>query len=182
MPLGNENLELSAGNSANFQVHLVQQSLNIYEHKLRLVYGLGIDINNYRFSKNVDLDPNSDPLSSSIGATNYRKNKLVTKFATIPLMLDLSLGHNGQGFQIAAGPNFGYRIGSVQKQKWNDNGRQKNKVKDDFNLEEFRIGYEVQLGYGPFMFFGRYFPQSIFKDNSGPDLRTVSAGIVMGNI
>ena len=117
MPLGSENLELSSGNSANFQVHIVQQSLNLYKHKLRLIYGLGVDFNNYRFSKNVDLDPNSDPLSSTISAINYRKNKLVTKFATIPLMLDLSLGKNGQGFQIAAGPNFGYRIGSLQKTK-----------------------------------------------------------------
>ena len=58
----------------------------------------------------------------------------------------------------------------------------KNKIKDDYSLEQFRMGYEVQFGYNKIRLYGKYYPSSIFKQNEGPDLRTVSAGILIGSI
>ena len=63
-----------------------------------------------------------------------------------------------------------------------DNGRKKNKKEDNFNLEQFRLGYEVQFGYKDVVLFGKYFPKSMFKENLGPDLRTVSVGILIGKV
>ena len=106
----------------------------------------------------------------------------MTQYLTVPVLLDFELGRGDDGVKLAFGPNFGYLIGSHQKLKWEDDGKNKVKVRDDFNLEQFRMGYEVQFGYGSFTLYGRYFPQSIFKANQGPDVRTVSAGILIGRI
>jgi len=182
MPTGSEDMELITGKSLDFQLHIVQQAINLYRGKIRFVYGVGIDFNNYRFNKNVNLTKNSEPLATTISANDYKKNKLVTQYLTVPVLLDFELGRGDDGVKLAFGPNFGYLIGSHQKLKWEDDGKNKVKVRDDFNLEQFRMGYEVQFGYGSFTLYGRYFPQSIFKANQGPDVRTVSAGILIGRI
>ncbi len=44
------------------------------------------------------------------------------------------------------------------------------------------MGYEVNFGYGNIVLYGKYYPESIFKANEGPDLSVVSAGILIGNI
>lgn len=182
MPSGAEDMELITGKSVNFHLHIVQQAINLYRGKVRLVYGVGIDYNNYRFNKQVNLTPDSKPLATTISTNEYKKNKLVTQYLTVPVLLDLELGRGDDGVKLAFGPNFGYLIGSHQKLKWDDNGRNKVKVRDDFNLEQFRMGYEVQFGYGNVTLYGKYFPQSIFKANQGPDVTSVSAGILIGRI
>ncbi|MFY0642903.1 MAG: outer membrane beta-barrel protein [Bacteroidia bacterium] len=184
MPLGFENMEISTGKSINFHIHFVQQALNIYKENVRLVYGIGLDINNYRFSRDVNFG--YDTLGALMPSINqdieYKKNKLVTQYLTVPLMLNIQLGHGDDMFKLSFGPTFGYLINSHQKLKWSENGKQKSKIKDDFNLEKFRMGYEVQFGYGSFVLFGKYYPNSMFKQDLGPEIRTVSAGILLGSI
>lgn len=185
MPAGFENMEVSTGKSINFQIHFVQQAINIYRDNIRLVYGLGLDINNYRFDQDVILGYDSmGGLQANLDTdTEYKKNKLVTQYLTVPLMLNLKLGRDDdKSFKLSFGPNFGYLINSHQKLKWSENGKQKSKIKDDYNIEKFRMGYELQFGYGPFILFGKYYPNSMFKQDLGPDLRTVSAGILIGSI
>jgi hypothetical protein len=175
---------ISPANSINFQWDIVTQAMNIYKGKVRLVYGIGIDYNNYRFQKNITLNPDSMPLMVTEDGINYDKNKLVTQHLNVPVMLNFKLSPKGteDDVYISAGANFGYLIGSHQKQVWDDNGKKENKIRDDYSLEQFRVGYEVQFGYKNIVLFGKYFPNSIFKQNEGPDLRTVSAGILIGSI
>jgi len=183
-------MTIDAGKSINVDWQIVTQAMNIYKENIRLVYGLGIDINNYRFNENVDLDVPSmlgaptSPIVTSISKNNYKRNKLVTQYVTMPLLLNLKLSpkNNHDYVYISGGANFGYLIGSHQKQVWKDNGRKKNKKEDNFNLEQFRLGYEVQFGYKDVVLFGKYFPKSMFKENLGPDLRTVSVGILIGKV
>jgi hypothetical protein len=182
MPSGSEDLEIITGKSLDFQLHIVQQAINLYRGKVRFVYGVGIDFNNYRFSKDVNLVPDSKPLATTISTKDYKKNKLVTQYLTVPVLLDFEIGRGDDGVKLAFGPNFGYLIGCHQKLKWNERGTSKEKVRDDFNLEQFRMGYEVQFGYNNFTLYGRYFPNSIFKANQGPDVSSVSVGILLGHI
>ena len=184
------NMGIDARKSINVSWQIVTQAMNIYKDNIRLVYGIGIDINNYRFNENVDLDvplilgAPTAPLVTAISTNNYKKNKLVTQYLTMPLLLNLKLSpkNNNDYVYISGGANFGYLIGSHQKQVWKDNGKKKNKKEDDFNLEQFRLGYEVQFGYKDVVLFGKYFPKSMFKENLGPDLRTVSVGILIGKV
>ncbi len=182
-------MAIDAGKSINVNWQIVTQAMNIYKENVRLVYGIGIDISNYRFNENIDLDvpmlgaPTS-PLETNPSNNNYKRNKLVTQYLTMPLLLNLKLSpkNNDDYVYISGGANFGYLIGSHQKQVWKDNGKKKNKKEDDFNLEQFRLGYEVQFGYKDIVLFGKYFPKSMFKENLGPDLRTVSVGILIGKV
>jgi len=184
------NMGIDARKSINVSWQIVTQAMNIYKDNIRLVYGIGVDINNYRFNENVDLDvprilgAPTAPLVTAISTNNYKKNKLVTQYLTMPLLLNLKLSpkNNNDYVYISGGANFGYLIGSHQKQVWKDNGKKKNKKEDDFNLEQFRLGYEVQFGYKDVVLFGKYFPKSMFKENLGPDLRTVSFGILIGKV
>lgn len=185
MPEGFENLELSAGRSVNFHLHFVQQALSLYRENVRFIYGLGIDFNNYRFNRDVVLG--EDSMGVMNGTINddveYRKNKLVTQYLTMPLMLNFQFGPERQDkFKVSVGANLGYLIRAHQKLKWNENGTQKSKIRDDYNLEKFRIGYEVQFGYGNFTWYVKYFPESMFKAGQGPELRSVSAGLLIGSI
>jgi len=181
---GYGNMAISAANSVNFQWDIVSQAMNIYQGKVRLVYGIGIDYNNYRFQKNITLNPDSMPLMVTEDGINYDKNKLVTQHLNVPVMLNFKLSPKGteDDVYISAGANFGYLIGSHQKQVWDDGGKKKNKIRGDYSLEQFRVGYEVQFGYKNIVLFGKYFPNSMFKANQGPELRTVSAGILIGKV
>jgi len=181
---GYQSMAVDPSKSINFDWKIVTQAMNLYKGKVRLVYGVGIDYNNYRFKENISLVPDSIPLASVNGSENYKRNKLVTQYLTVPVMLNFKLSPKKTDEQvyISAGANFGYLIGSHQKQVWNDNGKKKTKTKDDFGLEQFRMGYEVQFGYKNIVLFGKYFPESIFKSNEGPNLRTVSAGILIGKV
>lgn len=177
------NLDISTGKSINFHLHFVQQALNLYKGKVRLVYGVGIDFNNYRFIDDVDLVADSDPLATMMSTNDYKKNKLVTQYLSAPVMLDFNIGRDGDGLKIAGGPTFQYLVGSHQKQKWDGpNGKTKIKNRDDYNLEKYRMGYEVQFGYGSFVLYGKYFPNNMFKAGQGPEARAFSAGILLGHI
>ncbi|MEN8696571.1 MAG: outer membrane beta-barrel protein [Bacteroidia bacterium] len=177
-------MEVSPANSVNFQWDVVTQAMNLYKGKVRLVYGIGIDYNNYRFKNDISLMPDSIPLMVLEDGINYDKNKLVTQHLNIPVMINFKLAPKNakEVVYVSAGANLGYLIRSHQKQVWDVKGKKKNKIRDDYNLEQFRIGYEVQFGYKNIVLFGKYFPKSIFKANQGPELRTVSAGILIGKV
>ncbi len=184
MPENYKDLELENGKGCNFNLKIYEQSISLLPKHLYLIYGVGIDWNNYRFKNNVDLLKDSIPLAYSINSNvEYKKNKLVSTYLTAPLMLKLRFRENKEGhaFQIAAGPQFGYLLNSHTKQKWNKDGDQKKKTNGDFNLTEFRIGYSVYLGYQGINFYARYFPVSAFKTNQGPDVNTVAVGMSIGS-
>ncbi|MGB0850259.1 MAG: outer membrane beta-barrel protein [Bacteroidia bacterium] len=181
---GYSTMNLDASKSINFDWKIVTQAMNLYKGKIRLVYGVGIDYNNYRFKNDIDLQTDSVPLMLVASARDYKKNKLVTQYLTVPVMLNFKFSpkHSNENIYISGGANLGYLIGSHQKKVWDDKGKGKVKTEDDYGLQDFRVGYEVQFGYKNIVLYGKYFPESIFKANEGPDLRTVSAGILIGKI
>jgi hypothetical protein len=182
MPDPYKDLELDNGKGCNFNLRVFEQSLGIVKDRLYLVYGVGVDWNNYRFKNNIDLLPDSTPLAYKFSNEDYKKNKLVSTYVTVPLMLKVNLftDKDGDAFEIAAGPQFGYLIDSHLKQKWDNDGKQKRKVNGDFNLNEFRIGYSLYFGYKDIDFYVRYFPDSAFKKGKGPDANTMAFGLALG--
>ena len=71
-----------------------------------------------------------------------------------------------------------YAMRSTLSQKWRDDGlKYKRRGKRDIGLNQFNMGYEVQLGYKGLIFYGKYFPNGIFKSANDPNLRSVSFGI-----
>lgn len=183
MPDGYKDLELDNGKGCNFNLRVYEQSIDLIEKHLYLVYGAGIEWNNYRFKNNVDLMKDSAVLTYSVNnSIDYKKNKLVSVYLTAPVMIKYRFKENkdGDAFTIAAGPQFGYLINSHTKQKWEKDGDHKQKIHGDYNLNEFRIGYSLYFGYKNIMFYTRYYPDSAFKSGQGPDVNTVSVGIAFG--
>jgi len=48
-------------------------------------------------------------------------------------------------------------------------------------VNQLNIGYEAQLGYKNLIFYGKYFPDGIFKSADDPNLRSVSFGMIIGD-
>lgn len=189
--IGDNGLELPADfedlvlrkSSSNFHLGIIQQGVNIIKGNLRLVYGAGIEYNRYKFDKSVTITRGANPMEYMIDEEReYRRNNLVSTYATIPLMLNYKSNpkDDDNSVKIAAGVQFGYLIGSNQNQKWGyGKDKEKRKVKGDYGFEDYRMGYTAQFGYGDFVLYGRYFPTNTFKSNRGPEVNTACVGIVL---
>lgn len=183
MPADYQEMNLDKLRSVNFHLGIIQQGINLYQGKLRLVYGAGIEYNNYRFTDNIDLVKNSKPLAYTVNSDlDYKKNKLVSQYLTLPLMLNFKSNPRDEdkSLRVSAGVQFGYLIGSHIKQKWEDGkDSEKRKIRGDYQFADYRTGYVVQFGYGGFNLYGKYYPNSAFKADRGPEVSTASLGIVL---
>lgn len=183
MPEEYSGMNLDKIRSLNFHLGIVQQGLNLYKGKLRFVYGLGIEFNNFRFEEDIDLVKGSNPLAYTVNdEIEYRKNKLVSQYLTMPLMLNFKSNprDEDESFKVAAGIQLGYLIGSHTKQKWGrGRDKEKRKTRGNYQFEDYRYGYVLQFGYGDVNIYGKYYPNSVFKKDRGPQVALASVGLVL---
>lgn len=183
IPTGYDGLELRQEKSIAISLNLLQKNFEIAKSNLWFFTGLGITWNNYRFDNNISL-LSTNPLTFVRDTTSgfkYEKSKLVVSYLTAPIMFEYFTGRNKKKtFHIGAGAMLGLRIGSHTKQKYEDDGKTyKPKTYDDFNLNPFRYGFRVAVGYGGFNLFADYYASTLFKDKKGPSLYPVSVGITL---
>lgn len=143
--------------SVNVNIWPILLKVNLIKHIINLKTGIGIVMNNYRYSKNVTYvnDPNETYITLNKDI-DLKKNKLFTEYLTIPVLLHLTTNpyHDSKSFHFSAGPTFGLLIKSRTKQKSDKRGKVKNN--DPFNLETFRMGLRTEIGYGPINLYGAY--------------------------
>ncbi len=176
----NRNLDLKNGKSINFNM-TYNKYFNIVKDNIQLSAGIGLDWNNYRFSRNVSLAQRADSLNIFIDSTaTFQKNKLVGRYVTLPVMLHFSSNENKKGnrLTVATGIELGYLINGRLKQVSEERGKQK--LNDDFNLNDLRYGLIGRASFGNIGVYGKYYPQSTFKANEGPDLNTFCVGFTFG--
>lgn len=150
-----EQLKLRTGKSRNVNIWLFMQRLNITKHILNLKYGLGVELNNYRFD-NEKVQILEDPTRFVINNDwqGFKKNKLAADFVTVPLMLNINLTpKRSRGFGLSGGMSAGYLYSARQKTK---NGSNKAKTHDDFDLRKFKLAYIGELSLGPVRLYGSY--------------------------
>ncbi len=174
-PGANEDwFKLKAIKSTNVNVWLFMQRLNMIKHVVNLKYGLGIDMNNYRFDEPIKFQ--TEPGTNVIidNSTNYKKNKLAADYVTVPMMLEFNFTpHRKRGFSLAAGASAGYLYSSRQKTITDADG--KRKKRNDFDLRPWKLLYIAEMGLGPVKLYGSYAHESIFE--KGLDLTPYSVGI-----
>jgi hypothetical protein len=90
---------------------------------------------------------------------------------------DLKSGHEDAGFRIGLGGYAGYRLGSHAKVKYS--GGDKDKDRDNFNLNNFRYGLRLQMGFRGTDLFFNYDINELFADGNGPKLNAFSFGIIL---
>ena len=159
----NENsYQLNTGKSSNVNIWLFMQKLNVSKHMLNLKYGMGLEMYNFRYESRISYrkDPESYVFNDSIGLT---KNKLFVEYLTIPMMINFNTTPNTRrGLSISAGLSAGYLIDSRNKQISSERGKQK--YKNDFNFEPWRLATIAEIGLGPLMLYGSYSLNRLQKD------------------
>lgn len=155
--------KLRNGKSVNVNIWFFMQRLNVIKNVVNLKYGLGLELNNYRYSRQVTYltDPTKVILVDPV-VNKYSKNKLATDYLTVPLMVNFNFTPNRKnGFGISAGMSAGYLYSSRQKIISGADG--KNKEKDDFDLRPFKISYIGEVQLGPVKLYGSVATQSMFE-------------------
>ncbi len=142
--------------SVNVNIWPVIFKINLIKHILNLKTGIGIVMNNYRYTKDLTYVNESNKTSIKLDDIHFSKNKLFTEYLTIPVLLHINSNpyQSSRAFHFSAGPTFGLLIKSRTKQKSAERGKDKNN--DPFNLEKFRLGLRSEIGYGPISLYGAY--------------------------
>lgn len=185
-PLGENDFDLNVGKSINVNIWLFMQRLNLIQHHLHLKYGLGIELNNYRYQSQVSY-LKENPFVTGVApaptiirdSISFSKNKLATDYVTVPLMLNYSTNPYSQnkGFSISVGVSAGYLYSQRNKQISDDRGKQK--TKGGIGVEQFKFSYIGEIGFGPVRLYGSYSPTSFYKTQL--DMRPYTLGIRLSN-
>ncbi|WP_162944468.1 outer membrane beta-barrel protein [Flavisolibacter nicotianae] len=169
-----DNLKLRTGKSVNVNIWAFQQRLNLVKHVVNLKYGLGVELNNYRFdNEEVRFSKNPTKVSIDPSLQGAGKNKLAADYATIPMMLNFNFTPGRRnGFGFSAGASVGYLYSARQKIK--DDGK-KTKLHDDFNLEKWKVSYIAELTLGPVRLYGSMATRNMWE--KGLDMTPYNVGI-----
>lgn len=169
-----DNLKLRTGKSVNVNIWAFQQRLNLVKHVVNLKYGFGVELNNYRFSdERVRFAKNPTRISLDPELANASKNKLAADYVTVPMMLNFNFTPGRRnGFGFSAGVSVGYLYSARQKIK--DEG-DKTKLRDDFNLEKWKVSYIGELSLGPIRLYGSLATRSMWE--KGLDQTPYNVGV-----
>lgn len=167
--------KLKTVKSVNVNIWFFMQRMNLIKHFVNLKYGLGLELNNYRFKNNISFNEGGpNPFNSSQiishpfvfrDTVNFSKDKLAADYITVPLMLNFRTNPNysDKGISISGGVSMGYLYSSRNKQKSDARGKERNR--GDYDLQQWKFSYVGELGLGPVHLYGSYSPKSIFKND-----------------
>jgi hypothetical protein len=180
LPAGaNENwFDQRSFKSTNINIWVFMQRLNIIKHVVNLKYGLGVELNNYKYREPIRFQDGSKPMVI-MESVDYKKNKLAADYITLPVLLHFNFTPHSKthGFGLSAGMSGGYLYSSRQKTVGGDLG--KHKEHDDFDLRKFKVAYIAEISLGPVRLYGSYATQSMFKN--GLDQTPYSFGLRISN-
>jgi len=172
--LTKSDFKLRTGKSVNVNVWLFMQRINLIKKNVNLKYGLGVELNNYRYRSNISYKEGGVvPYTGGITTNNpfifrdsisFSKNKLAADYLTVPVMLNFSTTprYNRQTVSFSVGVSAGYLYSQRNKQKSEERGKLKNK--GDYDLEKFKFSYVAELGVGPIRVYASYSPKSIYQN------------------
>lgn len=162
--------------------------------KFYLEWGLGMSWYNFKFQNdNIRLSKTETGVVFQEDLTpdrGFRKSKLTANYIQASFVPLLDLGGSGRKvrfwdadksrFRLGIGPYAAYRIGSHSKIVYNDGGgREKDKDRDSFHLENLRYGIRLQVGVGSTDLFFNYDLNNLFNNKpDNPRLRAISFGII----
>lgn len=188
-PLGSNDFKLKWGQSSNVNIWVFMQRLNLIKHYVNLKYGIGVELNNYRFVSNISFkESGANPYNASQiinhpfvfrDSINFSKNKLSTDYVTVPLMVNFRTNpeRTDRGISFSAGVSMGYLYNSRNKQISSERGKLKNH--GNYDLEKWKFSYVGEIGLRALRLYGSYAPKSIFENSL--DLRPYTIGIRLSN-
>ena len=181
--------KLRTGKSINVNIWFFIQRLSLFKNYVNLKYGLGIELNNYRYKSAVSYKENGTiPYSGGLQTSNafvfrdsigFSQNKLAADYLTVPFMINFNTNpySSNKGLNISVGVSGGYLYSQRNKQESNERGKEKNK--GEYDLEKFKFSYVAELGLGPVRLYGSYSPKSIYENSL--DMRPYTVGFRFSN-
>lgn len=182
-------MKLRGGKSININLWFFMQKFHLVKNYVNLKYGLGIELNNYRFRSQVSFKENGIiPYSGGLqtnapfvfrDSITFSKDKLAADYFTVPLMLNFTTARNAgkAGLSASFGVSAGYLYSQRNKQRSKERGKEKNK--GDYDLERFKFSYIAELGIKDVRLYAAYSPKSIFE--RGFNIRPYAFGIRFSN-
>jgi hypothetical protein len=174
-------LALNTAKSYNWSFLLPCVNIGFTRH-FGIAATIGIEWNKYRFDGNNSIVKDEygviGPYYPDEGIV-YSKSKLVTTYATLPLILEGQIPVSGshKTINIGAGVIGAAKLGSHTKVVYETGGKQKEKHKDDFSLNTFRWGATGRIGYEFFQVYGTCYFTPMFEKGKGPELYPFEVGI-----
>lgn len=176
-----EYMELNYAKSYVFGWNIWQKNIHIYRNNVNLGTGIGLSWYHYNLRNSYSLQPNAEFTNAVYDSLDYKRNRLNVCYANIPVMLEFNTNNSAanKSFHIAGGVQFGYNIFKNKlKQKYELNGETfKRKIKDDFNVNPFKVDIIGRMGYGKFTIFASYSLTALFEKYAGPQLYPFTAGV-----
>jgi hypothetical protein len=210
-PKESEYMDLQMTKSWAVHLNFFEQNVAFSRNKKwGMVTGLGINWNNYSFSKDTRLNADSSDLRGYIDqGISIRKTKLTALYFDIPLLFEFQTNHyqNKNSFHFATGMVMGVRLSSHTKKyydEWNkgfdvtEYNKETGKyeilytatspdyaIAKDFNdyyLNPFKFDATVRIGWGFINLFANYSINTLFKKDKGPELYPWTVGITFVNL
>lgn len=188
-------MELNYSKSWAFSINFMEFYIPISTHHFGLVTGMGTEWSNYELKHNIRLNAeggsfvhnevdefNKDYTWGEVDTVlDYSKNRFKTWFINVPVLLELNTGNEAnKSFHISAGAIFGYNLQTKMKYKYRlDGDNKKEKDKQSFNTNPFRVSATIRAGYGWFNAFAKYSLTPLFEDGRGPELYPFTVGVTL---
>ncbi|MDE3237041.1 MAG: outer membrane beta-barrel protein [Bacteroidota bacterium] len=178
-PVDKNSMRLRGGKSSNVNIWIFMQKLNLSKHILNLKYGLGLEMYNFRYESDLSYRNSPAPFVFN-DSINFSKNKLYAGYLTVPFMIHVNTApNNKRGFSFSAGVSAGYLVGTHSKQISAERGKQK--IRDSFDLQPWRVAAIGELGLGPVRLYGSYSLNALHKESTGLDQVPYAVGIRFSN-
>ena len=171
---------LNSAKSSCFNIIFPNVSLG-FGRRIGIVTAVGLNYNNYRFDGNNSIATDGEgvvtPVYPPLGVS-FEKSKLATVYAVLPVILEAQIPvSGGSSINIGAGVIGAVKLGSHTKVVYYDDGKQKEKNKDDFSLNLLRYGITGRLGYEMVQVYGTCYLSPLFEKGKGPELYPFEIGI-----
>ena len=171
-----ENFTLNNKKSTNINIWVVTQKLNLYQHKINLKYGLGVEMFNFRFDKSISFREDIEK-NVKFDVIPFTKNKLLVKYLTVPVQFNFSPNpYNKKAFYASIGMSAGYLWNAKNKQISGERGKEK--FRGNFNLNDWRFATIGELGVGAVRLYGSFANSNLFNENqSFVDMQPFAVGL-----
>ena len=171
-----ENFTLNNKKSTNVNIWVVTQKLNLYQNKINLKYGLGVEMFNFRFDKSISFREDIEK-NVKFDVIPFTKNKLLVKYLTVPVQFNFSPNpYNKKAFYASIGMSAGYLWNAKNKQISGERGKEK--FRGNFNLNDWRFATIGELGVGAVRLYGSFANSNLFNENqSFVDMQPFAVGL-----
>ena len=157
-------------------LHFLPTTVSLAGRGVNLKTAITVDWNNYYFQHDLTMLDRQDAVIFDSTGINFSKNKLTTRYAQIPLMLNIDTDPNGNdGVSISFGVYGGILWQAWTKQVSEEMG--KVKAKGTYNLNPIKYGLMARVDFKWFDVYANYNLSTLFADGKTPATQTLVAGI-----